>query len=507
MPDKRALSDSYEQLPLKRAATVSSNTNDISDERIIATLRHPRACVSASGSPFSASPSFQQPVPLCSFSFDEHRKQWHDDRCKRFYRGPPPYNQRHPRQHGARAVFGADLNYGLERFVRRDQDVPEHLDALVAALQHRTEAAVSDEERDQVDQERRKADVVTWRGIITKICTAYEQTAEARFSDPLELNAMMLDDTLYLEEYTCKSARAQKQNKEDDPKMLRMGYYGYSFESYCTVDTELQTREPFQPIPSKDSSLPHPAGWSGDVNTNVQWCQVVKTKLGNNRLVIGGEVDAVERNPKTGREELVELKTSMQMTWAQHNPSKAALDQERFEKKLLKFFLQSYLLGIGKIVVGFRDHHGILTTHQDFETLRIPRMVRAGQPIAGRFDHTGKPVIRQQSVWEPKDGLGFGDQILSFIRQTILSRSIQATPTEQISAGAGANTPNPTAAVGQVHHPVYRVTFRSPFDQVEMRCLSEQEIYEEVQDSGGSGARVGFLPRSFYDFVQRRAGS
>ena len=29
------------------------------------------------------------------------------------------------------------------------------------------------------------------------------------------------------------------------------------------------------------------------MNTNVQWCSVVKTKLGNTRLVIGGEVDCV----------------------------------------------------------------------------------------------------------------------------------------------------------------------------------------------------------------------
>jgi hypothetical protein len=53
-------------------------------------------------------------------------------------------------------------------------------------------------------------------------------------------------------------------------------YYGYSFESFCTAGT------------------PHEKpGWGGDVETNIQWCSVVKTKLGNTRLVIGGEVDCV----------------------------------------------------------------------------------------------------------------------------------------------------------------------------------------------------------------------
>ena len=59
----------------------------------------------------------------------------------------------------------------------------------------------------------------------------------------------------------------------------RMTYYGYSFESFCT-------REESSPPDTGD-------GWGGDVNTNVQWCSVVKTKLGNTRIIIGGEVDCV----------------------------------------------------------------------------------------------------------------------------------------------------------------------------------------------------------------------
>lgn len=473
----------------------------MSDEPVIATLKHPRVQGGFLGSPFSAPPAFQQPAPLCSFSFDENRKLWQDDRCKRFYRGPPPYNNRHPQQGRAPPVFGADLNHGLHRYVRREESVPEHLDALVAALQHRTEAATSETERNELDQERRRAHVVTWRGIITKICTAYDQSPDARFSDPLELNAMMLDGTLYLEEYASASAMLEKQKKEDDPKMKRMGYYGYSFESYCTVDNEAQTHEPFHPTPRKDSALADPPGWSGDVNTNVQWCQVVKTKLGDNRLVIGGEVDAVEPNKSTGREEMVELKTSMQMTPFHRNFGKAMSDQERFEKKLLKFFLQSYLLGISKIVVGFRDFHGFLTTHQEFETLRIPRMVRAGQPIAGRVDNAGKAVLRQHSVWEPKDSLGFGEQILSFIRKTISSHT-----TSSMSEKASGQVEE-TATSGNINHPVFRITYKSPFERVEIRTLSESEILEEVQNSPSSGERVGFLPRSFYDFVQSRAAA
>jgi RAT1-interacting protein len=59
-------------------------------------------------------------------------------------------------------------------------------------------------------------------------------------------------------------------------------YYGYAFESYCTSDGHTRQTKPEDPV-----------GWGGDVDTNVQWCSVVRTKLGNIRLLIGGEVDCV----------------------------------------------------------------------------------------------------------------------------------------------------------------------------------------------------------------------
>jgi RAT1-interacting protein len=101
-------------------------------------------------------------------------------------------------------------------------------------------------------------------------------------------------------------------------------YYGYSFESWCTA---------YAP-----GARP---GWGGDVNTNVQWCSVVKTKLGDTRVVIGGEVDCVrgtsppifrryelvlkkEGKYQGSNDTMVELKTSMAIR-GQH-------DEARFEK-------------------------------------------------------------------------------------------------------------------------------------------------------------------------------
>ena len=64
----------------------------------------------------------------------------------------------------------------------------------------------------------------------------------------------------------------------------QQSYYGYAFESYSTSATPIASHDPEK----------QPNGWSGNINTNVQWCSVVKTKLGSVRLIIGGEVDCVQ---------------------------------------------------------------------------------------------------------------------------------------------------------------------------------------------------------------------
>lgn len=108
------------------------------------------------------------------------------------------------------------------------------------------------------------------------------------------------------------------------PRQRLQSYYGYAFESYCT---------------SSRPGRRETDGWGGDVNTNVQWCSVVKTKLGDRRMVIGGEVDCVRGryvstvwragsstadNYSGNTDNFVELKTSLTI--------RNASDEARFEK-------------------------------------------------------------------------------------------------------------------------------------------------------------------------------
>ncbi|KAI4186031.1 MAG: hypothetical protein LQ348_004280 [Seirophora lacunosa] len=48
----------------------------------------------------------------------------------------------------------------------------------------------------------------------------------------------------------------------------------------------------------------------------------------------------------------------------------------KYERKLLKFWIQSFLLGVPKIIVGFRSKDGILESLEELETANIPTLVK-----------------------------------------------------------------------------------------------------------------------------------
>ena len=76
-----------------------------------------------------------------------------------------------------------------------------------------------------------------------------------------------------------------------------------------------------------------------------------------------------DRKPSNKDEPIdwVELKTSAEII-----NDKEAL---KYERKLLKFWAQSFLLGVPRIIVGFRSKEGILRKLEELQTKDIPGMV------------------------------------------------------------------------------------------------------------------------------------
>ncbi|KAL6719596.1 decapping endonuclease targeting mRNA [Lecanora helva] len=88
-------------------------------------------------------------------------------------------------------------------------------------------------------------------------------------------------------------------------------------------------------------------------------------------MIIGGEVDALWDCKPTKQEDAVnwvELKTSAEI--------KDEREKLKYERKLLKFWIQSFLLGVPKIIVGFRSKDGVLERLEELDTASIPNMVK-----------------------------------------------------------------------------------------------------------------------------------
>lgn len=94
----------------------------------------------------------------------------------------------------------------------------------------------------------------------------------------------------------------------------------------------------------------------------------------------------------------VELKTSKQLTSPR---AKATFERH----KLLKFWAQSFLLGVPRIIVGFRSDANTLSSLQTLETMKIPAQVR---------ERGGT------HMWDGTVCINFTAKFLEFVRETVV---------------------------------------------------------------------------------------
>ncbi|KAI9850126.1 MAG: decapping endonuclease targeting mRNA [Thelocarpon superellum] len=140
-----------------------------------------------------------------------------------------------------------------------------------------------------------------------------------------------------------------------------MSFWGYKFETLSLLPNTWAAT-PREVIDGREDEV---------VSNHAQYCSVVRTGIGKAKMIIGGEVDAVwDSKPESKDEPInwVELKTSEEISNDR--------DMLKFERKLLKFWIQSFLLGVPKIIVGFRSRSGILQRLEELETKNIPSNVK-----------------------------------------------------------------------------------------------------------------------------------
>lgn len=130
------------------------------------------------------------------------------------------------------------------------------------------------------------------------------------------------------------------------------------------------------------------------VNTWREFGVVLKSKLGGHRLIFGAEVDGLD---ETGNS-YIELKTSKILK----DPIQV---NQFYQQKLISFWAQSFLAGIPKILVGFRNDRGIVKSVEYIVVNEIPR------------------ITRGKVTWCPETMLNFGILFLDWLSAQMKSFS------------------------------------------------------------------------------------
>jgi RAT1-interacting protein len=134
---------------------------------------------------------------------------------------------------------------------------------------------------EKLTETRFQADIITWRGMMTKLMTA----AFERF-DGFDMRATVFQGTIFIEEdHEAKMRRNSRNTSGPGPGGIPndvYAYMGYKFESLCLIpDIWDATSRDF--IEGRERHV---------VSNRAQYCSIVRTGIGPFSMIMGGEVDA-----------------------------------------------------------------------------------------------------------------------------------------------------------------------------------------------------------------------
>jgi RAT1-interacting protein len=246
-------------------------------------------------------------------------------------------------------LVGLDLNAGIDSFIAKSEDNVGDVAHIFKALDH-----------SKFDVEEQKIDFVTYRNNLNKIMGALYLKEPWEIRIDRQKSGLIVLDIVKL-----------KSSETFPLENNRFIYYGYKFEQYCTFPDRV------------DSSYSNDLN-NRPVDANSEYCAIFKTRFDQNRVIIGAEMDCVD-----SLNQFIELKTSR----IQETPN-----QERNFKrfKLLKYWIQSYLVNTLKIIVGYRTDDGKIASIQQFRTNEIPSLC--------------------SQYWDSKSCIAFTTEILNFIK-------------------------------------------------------------------------------------------
>ena len=257
------------------------------------------------------------------------------------------FDKRALRQYSAPRLPGS-LSSGYNDFVPKRDDKAKAEECLLAAVERYAE-------------QTSRAHFVTYRNNLNKLLATLHCP-----HDDWCIGLKRLAGEQWLLRVRDTPRRREREDHQSDGQKLQ-SYFGYRFEALCT-------------------------GHDGAIDANDEYVGLFNCKLGDHRLVVAAEIDCVDDSGA-----FVELKTNKLLA-----SRRLVGTFERF--KMFKFWVQSYLVGVPRIVVGFRDEDE-LRKLQSFDTLELPGLAAAGAQ--------GRPS------WRPQACLGFADAVLTWLRAAL----------------------------------------------------------------------------------------
>ncbi|UYV80923.1 DXO [Cordylochernes scorpioides] len=266
-------------------------------------------------------PLYQQPVEIGNFSIDGSRNY-----C------PDPHNLKYLHLPPSTRNLQLDLNRGFENAIKKDFYNFERLDSIIKWIALNKESV-----------QTRPPNFVFYRGLMTTLlCTPYEK------KEPWCIGATLFRNTIYLCKFPTEyDFRQQERRTERDE---RMAFWGLKFEQYLMAGSPTEE-------PNPETQL----------NQNEEYCIVVKTRLNGHKIVMAAEVDGLEgssRHPGS-TSNYIELKTTRLITTD-------VQDYNFCKYKLIKWWSQSFTVGIKRIYAGFRDDEGIVRSLRVYDIKSIP---------------------------------------------------------------------------------------------------------------------------------------